>query len=439
MGRNRSWVLVAMAAVVLGGCDDENNPAGGAPPPASPPPPPAVVSTNAVILEWNRILIQNQGAGNLYSFRQLAMLHIAMFDAVNSVKRQYTAYWQEVPANPAASDEAAAAQAARDVLASLYPAAVADFDAALAARLATLPQAAVTLGVDVGRNVALSVLQRRAADGSAGPDPAYTPPALPGLWQPTAAGQVAAGSRVPNIVPFALLTATQYLPAPPPALNSAEYAENFQQVYDIGRVDSVVRTADQTQLARLIAGVNYRPGPFALWNAVARGLAESRQMSLIETARLFALLNASMHDGLQTSQTSKFIYQLWRPVTAIANASADENMATIADPTWAPLLPTPPYPSHASNVSCIGTSASRAIAKVLGNDEIPFSVTWTWTGAAGAGSDVTLQFSTLSQLAEEAGMSRVYGGIHFEFEIHAAAASCTRVADYVFNNYIKAR
>jgi hypothetical protein len=438
MSRYKFGVLVLMAAALLGGCDDDNNPAGSSPPPPAPPPP-AVVSTNAVILEWNRILIQNQGAGNLYSFRQLAMLHIAMFDAVNSVKRQYRPYWQEVAANPSASDEAAAAQAARDVMASFYPAAVADFDAALAARLATLPQEAATLGVDVGRNVALSVLQRRATDGFSNPDPAYTPPVIPALWQPTAAGQVAAGTRVPNMTPFALLTATQYLPAPPPALNSAEYAENFQQVYDIGRVDSVVRTAEQTQLARLIAGVNYRPGPFALWNGVARNLAESRQMSLIETARLFALMNASMHDGLQTSMTSKFIYQLWRPVTAIVNAAADENAATIADPTWAPLLTTPPYPSHASNVSCIGTSASRAIARVLGDDLIPFGVTWTWTGAAGAGADVTRQYTSFSQLAEEAGMSRVYGGIHFEFEIHAAAASCTKVADYVVNNYITPR
>jgi hypothetical protein len=438
MGKCKVGVFVSMAAVVLGACGDDNNSAGSAPPPA-PPPPPAVVSTNAVVLEWNRILIQNQGAGNLYSFRQLAMLHIAMFDAVNSVKRQYRPYWQEVPANPSASDEAAAAQAARDVIAAFYPAAVADLDAALASRLATIPQDARTLGVDVGRNVAQLVLERRAADGAASPDPAYTPPTIPGLWQPTAAGQVAAGTRVPNIIPFALLTPTQYLPAPPPPLNSAEYAENFQQVYDIGRVDSVVRTAEQTQLARLIAGVNYRPGPFALWNTIARDLAESRQMSLIETARLFALLNASMHDGLQTSLTSKFIYHLWRPVTAIANAANDENAATIADPTWAPLLTTPPYPSHASNVSCIGTSASRVLAQLLGSDQIPFSLTWTWTGAAGAGADVTRQYDTLSQLAEEAGMSRVYGGIHFEFEITAAAASCTKVADYVFANYIRPR
>jgi hypothetical protein len=390
-----------------------------------------------VILEWNQLLTQSQGAGNLYSFRQYAILHIAMFDAANSVQRLYTPYMTTINGSSAASEEAAAAQAARDVMVALYPAATADFDAALATRIATIPQAAATQGVEAGRLVAQEVLQWRTGDGSAGPDPAYIPPAIPGMWRPTAAGQVAAGTRFTTMKPFALLTPTQFLPAPFPPLNSAEYAENFQQVYDLGRVDSVVRTADQTQLARLIAGVNFRPGPFALWNQVARDLATSRQMSLIDTARLFAMLNASMHDGLMTSHANKFVYHLWRPVTAITNAADDMNDATTADATWAPLITTPPYPSHSSNVACIGTSASRAIAQVLGNDEIPFSVTWTWTGAAGAGADVTRQYTALSQLGQESGMARVYGGIHFEFEITASEEACTKVADYVFSNYMR--
>jgi hypothetical protein len=441
MGRFRVCVLVTMAAAFLGGCNDDNNVTPPAPvsPPLSPTPPFASTSSNAVILEWNRILTQNQGAGNLYSFRQYAMLHIAMFDAVNSVTPQYTPYRIEVPGASASSDEAAAAQAARDVMVALYPAATASFDAALAARLATLPGAAVANGVAVGKLTAQAVLQWRTNDGSAGPDPAYTPPALPGLWQPTAPGQVATGTRYANIIPFALLTGTQFLPAPYPPLNSAEYAEAFQQVASLGRIDSVMRTAEQTLLAKVIAGASYTPGPFALWNAIARDLADSRHLSLIDTARLFALLNTSMHDGLQTSHTSKFIYQLWRPVTAIANANDDKNDATIADLTWAPLIPTPPYPSHSSNVQCVATSASRVLARALGNDQIPFSVTWTWTGAAGAGSNATRQYSALSALAEDAGMARVYGGIHFKFELTASAAACTKVADYVFSNYMKPR
>lgn len=432
MDRKRAGLMAVLVAVVLGGCseDDADMP---------PPPAPAPIGTNAVVLEWNRILTENQGAGNLFSFRQYAMLHVAMFDAVNSVAKQYKPYRIEVPTTIVASGEAAAAQAARDVMVALFPAATSSFDTALATRLATLPQDSATQGAEVGKQAAQAVLQWRTGDGAAGPDPAYTPPTLPGLWRPTAPGQVASGGRFATTLPFAMVSPTQFLPVPPPQLNSAQYAQSYQQVYNLGRVDSVLRTADQTLLARLIAGVNYRPGPFAMWNSVARGLAESRQMSLIDTARLFALLNVAMHDGLQTSHTSKYIYQLWRPVTAIANAGDDTNDATIPDVSWTPLLTTPPYPSHASNVSCIGNSAARVLARALGGDQLAFNVGWTWTGTAGAGVDVTRSYTALSQLADEAAMSRVYGGIHFDFELAAAATSCRKVADYVYEQYMQPR
>lgn len=318
-------------------------------------------------------------------------------------------------------------------MAALYPAATDTFDDTLQARIATIPQASAQTGIEVGRQAAQAVLQWRAADGSAGPDPAYLPPPLPGLWQPTP-GQVAAGTRFATMLPFALYSPTQYLPVPPPPLDSTAYADSYQQVVDLGRADSGLRTPEQTRFALQIAGVNYRPGPFALWNEVARGFAAGRQMSLLEAARMFALMNVSMHDGLMTSHASKYVYHLWRPVTAIAQAGNDANDATIPDPSWTPLLTTPPYPSHASNVSCIGTSAARALARLFGSDATPFSVTWTWTGAAGAGTDASRDFSALSQLADEAGMSRVHGGIHFDFEVAAAADSCNKVGDFVFEH-----
>src|SRR5690606_1072861 len=208
-----------------------------------------------------------------------------------------------------------------------------------------------------------AVLDWRADDGYADPEPPYVPPQLPGLWQGLGdPPQVAAFARFGSIEPFALLTPTQYLPAPPPFLDSEEYAEDFNSVKAIGAVDSGTRTAEQTTLALLFAGPpNYSPNPFGLWNHVARGLADTRNLSLLTTARMFALLNVAMHDGLQTSHTSKFIYHLWRPVTAIQGAADDANDATVADPNWAPLLGTPPYPSHSSNVTCIGTSAARVL------------------------------------------------------------------------------
>ncbi len=439
MDRIKMAFVAAVAVGLLGGCNDDDVSASASSSSSLSSTSAPSATSNAVILEWNRLLTENQGAGNLFSFRQYAMLHVAMFDAVNSVTKQYRPYRLELSSSIGASEEAAAAQAGHDVMVALYPAATASFDTALTTRLAALPQTAASQGADIGRQVAAAIVQWRTGDGSASADPVYMPPALPGLWRPTAAGQVATGGRMLTMLPFALLSPTQYLPAPPPPLDSAQYAANFAQVRDVGRLDSMVRTADQTQLARLVAGVNYRPGPFALWNMVARGIAESRQLSLSDTARLFALLNVSMHDGLQTSHSSKFIYDLWRPVTAIINATDDANTATSADTTWTPLLTTPPYPSHSSNVACIGTSAARALARALGGNQVNFDVTWTWTGAAGAGANVTRPYSAFSQLADEAGMSRVYGGIHFEFEIHASTVACTQVADYIFDNFMRPR
>jgi hypothetical protein len=362
------------------------------------------------------------------------MMHIAMFDAVNSIEQDYKRYHVLVQANRAASAEAAAAQAAHDVLAALIPEAEPTFNDALQNRLAALPQWRATQGVTVGKKVARAILAWRTGDGSEQPNTPYLPPELPGLWQPTAEGQVAAGLNFAHMEPFGLATPTQYLPAPPPFLNSPEYAADFEGVKAIGSIDSETRTSDQTLLAKLISGSGYSPGPFALWSNVARDMARSEHLSLIKTARLFALVNASMNDGLQTAHSSKFVYHLWRPLTAIRQADEDFNEETTSDPGWTPLLTTPPYPSHSSNVACIGASAARSLARIFRTDAIPFTVTWTGTSGD---PDVMRSYSTFSQLAEEASLSRVYGGIHFAFELTASYESCTRVADYLFDNYMQ--
>jgi hypothetical protein len=389
-----------------------------------------------VIVEWNEILQNNIPAtAGVFSFRYYAMLHIAMFDAVNSIDCRYTPYRVRVPAHPGAWAEAAAAQAARDVLVQLIPTAASSFDAALDARLATLHPARAALGVAVGKRAAQAVLKWRLNDGFEQPNPPYTPPALPGWWQPTTPGQVAAAVNFGSIKPFALRTPTLYLPAAPPLLNSSQYTEDYNEVKALGDIASITRTEEQRLLARLFAGPpNYGPNPFALWSRVAKNVAASERLSLVQTARLFAHLSAAMNDGLQTAHTSKFVYGLWRPVTAIRRADEDLNDQTIADPAWTPLLGTPPYPSHASNLTCIAASAARIFARTFRSDAVPFTV--TWTGLAG-NTDVTRSYDTFSQLAQEGGLSRVYGGIHFRFEIDAAYESCTKVGDYVFENKMR--
>lgn len=388
--------------------------------------------------EWNQLLQTHiPSTAGLMTPRYYSMLHIAMFDAANAIERRYSPYVSRPRGHSAASTEAAVAQAAHDVLVALIPtpSAHAAFKAALDARLANLQPWRAAAGVAIGQQSARNVLDWRANDGSASPAPAWTLPMFPGLWQPTSA-QGAQLSNMGEFEPFGLLTATQYLPSAPPTLTSARYAADLEEVRLLGSATSTVRTAEQTQTARLFASVGNSTVHFAMWNNVARDVARQAEWSLIDTARLMALLNVSIHDGLQTSHTAKFVYGLWRPVTAIRRADEDLNPATAADAAWTPLLTTPAYPSHPSNMTCVGTSAAQSLARAFGGDEVPFTV--TWVGATG-NPDVTRSYHAFSELALQQARSRVYGGIHFDFELTASQESCVKVADYIHDNYMRLR
>ena len=213
----------------------------------------------AVITEWNTIAeAAIPASAGVTLPRTYAMMHIAMFDAVNSIEGGYTAYRVRVPAWHAASREAAAAQAAHDVLTALLPAGTATYDAALAARLAKIHPARAHLGSQVGREVAQKILEWRSTDGWSTPQ-TFTPPALPGVWQPTPPAFAAAGFvQAGDAKPFGLPTPYYYLPRRPPALNSQEYADAVNEIKAIGGVNSTVRTAEQTLQARLWASVGYK-------------------------------------------------------------------------------------------------------------------------------------------------------------------------------------
>jgi len=390
-----------------------------------------------VIPEWNALLESVVPAGGLSPPRYYAMLHVAMFDAVNSIERGYGRYRFSVWASPLASPEAAAAQAAHDVLVDQFPASKATFDTALAARLASIPPFRAKPGSDVGKAVAAAVLAWRKNDGWAAAPPPFVLPPIPGNYQPTPpAFGPPQFTQFPTTTPFALLTPTQYLPRHPPALNSQEYADDFNEVKRLGAVGSTERTAEQTQLARLFASTITSTVHWGVWNHVARDTAREQRLSLIETARLFALINVSIHDGVQTSHTSKFVYGLWRPVTAIQRADEDQNPLTDADPAWLPLITTPPYPSYSGNMACVGASAARALALFYDTDAAAFSV--TWKGSAG-NPDVTRTYQGFWQLAEDQANARVYSGIHYRFDNEASQATCVRVPEYVFALYMRPR
>jgi hypothetical protein len=390
-----------------------------------------------VVLEWNQLAHSTipPSAGPL-GLRYYAILHIAMFDAANSITQQYSPFRTSVAASSGASAEAAAAQAAHDVMVSLIPDQAPTFDAALNARLATIPPGRAAQGVEIGKVVARRTLRWRAADGIFGPPIPYGLPLLPGMWQPAVAGGQPGLSQLPAAVPFTMRSITQFLVPRHPEITSARYATDYEEVRQIGSNTSATRTATETQTALLFAGVITSTNVFVIWNNVARDLTLSRNLSLTETARMFAFLNASMMDSLLSTQTGKFTYGLWRPNTAIPNAGDDLNAGTVADPTWVPLLGTPPYPTYPGNMAGIGACAAEALAQAVGTDDVAISA--TWVGSNG-NPNVTRQYTGFWQLAQEEADSRIYGGIHFRFDNEASQLSCQKIVTHAYARLMRER
>jgi hypothetical protein len=388
-----------------------------------------------VVTQWNAIAEANTpGSAGVLLPRPYALMHIAMFDAVNAIEGGYSTYRVRLNAPRFASSEAAAAQAAHDILVALQPAGTATYDAALAERLAGIQPLRAQLGAHVGREVAKRVLEWRANDGWSLPQ-TFTPAQMPGTWRPTPPAFAPAGFvQSVEAQPLGLPRPYYFMPRRPPELDSQEYADGVNEIKAIGGVNSTVRTAEQTLQARVRASINYKTLWAGAWNQVARNLAAQKKLSLIESARLFALLNTTMQDSVQTSMASKFAYSLWRPVHAIQLADQDLNPATDADPTWMPLLPTPPYPAYAGNMACIGAGAARSLQLYFGTNDIPVSI--TWEGING-NANVTRDFAGFQQISEHQAISREYGGIHYHFDTTASWEMCPKVAGYIHGNYMR--
>jgi len=389
-----------------------------------------------VVLQWNRVLQETirtpgQQPPTIFPVRSFAMMHAAMFDAVNSIDGTYTPYLTDVPGTKHASQEAAAAKAAHDVLVALYPTRQDVFATELATSLDGIPPNRARQGIRVGEIVAAKLLAVRADDGWDAAPPPYSLPPTPGNWQPAPAP--AGFTQFPAVVPFATTSSTQFAPPSPPSLTSAEYAASFNEVKELGSATSTTRTADQTQVARLWANVNTPTTVFFVWNNVARTVALSRGNTTAENARLFALINISYHDALQTTMASKFVHGLWRPVTAIRRADEDGNPDTAPDANWSSLIGNPPYPTYAGNHAAIGVSQATILALFFGRDDIAFQ--HTWEGAGGA----TRSYAGFNAMANEEDRSRVYGGIHFTFDQTAGQSAGRNVANYVFLNLMRPR
>jgi membrane-associated phospholipid phosphatase len=388
-----------------------------------------------VVLEWNQLALHAVGQARLspvFVSRDLAITQAAVYDAVNAIDKSFEPYYAHVEASSGASTEAAAAQAAHDALAALFPAQAGTFDAALAADLVGIPPGRARQGIDVGHEAARQILEWRSTDGSTATVP-YTPGTDPGDWQPTPPAFLPAlAAQWPGVTPFALTAGSQFRPAAPPALDSAEYADAFNEVKDLGSATSTTRTDEQTQIARFWNDGLGTAFAMGYWNKIAQQVATEQNLSLVQDARLFALLNIAEADAQIACWDAKYTYNLWRPVTSIRAADTDGNDATDPDATWTPLLTTPNFPSYTSAHSTLSAAAAGVLTDLFGAN-------YHFTVGADSLPGVTRSFDSFGAAAAEAGRSRIYGGIHYQFDNTNAQAVGGEVADYVVGGFLKSQ
>lgn len=343
---------------------------------------PSAARADDPILDWigmmNRVVLAPPATNPLITTRHVGLVGAAVFDAVNGIETRYRPLKVARYRGPHASARAAAIQAAYAMLLLLYPAQAGALDAQLATSLAGISSGPgadrareIAYGRAYGQRVADLIFADRATDGFA-PNPA--PPFLGvvqvGFWRPTLAGTTGAGPQFATMTPWVLRRASQFRLVPPLALTSAEYAADYNEVKMWGIPGaSSLRSGDQTDLA-----VFWNGNTALFWNRIAAQVAVARGLSLVETARLFGLLNVAMADAGVACWDSKYRFVLWRPVTAIHEGDSDGNDATAADPAWAPLLGvTPAHPEYPSGHSTVSGAAVAVLGALFG-DDTPFSV-----------------------------------------------------------------
>jgi hypothetical protein len=353
--------------------------------------------------------------------RAVAMVQIAMFDAVNSIERRYRPYLVQLPAPPTASKEAAAAAAAGVVLASLLPQTDGQVKGAMASYLAAIPNgAAKSEGIKLGEAVAARLLEVRARDGSDAPD-AYRPKTTPGVYIPT---PITVGSTWPNVTPFSLTSPSQFRPEPPIALTSERWAADYNEIKDLGAKNSTKRSARQTEDARfwLITGPQST-------DPIVRQLVAAKKMSLIDSARFMALASVALADAYIAVMDAKYRYEFWRPITAIRNGDTDDSPATERDPTWQPIDNTPMHPEYPC-AHCIGSAALAAVVEtLLGTADVP-EIVMTSSTAPG----VTHRWTNLRAYTEEVSQARISAGFHYRFSTQVGQDMGRKIGQYVVQN-----
>jgi hypothetical protein len=391
---------------------------------------PAAASAN-VITDWDEkamaAVAPLAGLGGTTPYmaqRFMAMAHAAMFDTVNSIERRYKPYLVQLPADPGTSKEAAAAAAAAVVLATIDAKTAAEVKGALASYLASIPDGkAKSDGIKLGEAVAAKVLEARANDGSNAPD-AYRPRTSPGVYIPTA---ITINAMWPDMKPFALASGSQFRPKPPIALESEEYAKDYNELKDNGGQNSTKRTAQQTETARF-----WLIGAPAAYHPFIRQLVTAKQMSVVDTARFMSFVALGLNDAFIAVLDAKYHYNFWRPITAIRNGDIDNNPATEREATWQPIAPTPMHPEYPCAHCILSGTVAGIVKTALGTTDVPEIATTSPTAPG-----VTHRWTSVTAFAEEVANARIWAGFHYRFSTRVGTDMGQQIGEYVVKNVMQ--
>jgi hypothetical protein len=378
-----------------------------------------------VITDWDeKAVAVVTPVGPYPAQRLMAMVHVAMFDATNSIARRYLPYLVQLPAAPTTSKEAAAATAAAAILATIDAKTANEMKVAVASYLASIPDGAAKLdGIKLGQAVAARVLEARSNDGSDAPDD-YRPRTTPGVYIPT---PITAGSIWPGVKPFAIAKPSQFRPQPPVALTSETWAKDFNELCDYGGKTSAKRLPQQNETARFWLMV----GPQA-YHPFARHLVTAQQMNIEDSARFMALVAVGLTDALIALFDAKYQYNFWRPITAIRNGDIDDNPATERRATWQPIDNTPLHPEYPCAHCVLSGVVAGVVAAVLGTEDIP-EVAVTSPTAPG----VTHRWTNLTVFAEEVANARIWAGFHYRFSTQVGTPMGRQIGEYVVKNVMQ--
>jgi hypothetical protein len=419
----RSWLAAVAAAILLATL------AGDAATAATPTT--MAADDPTVISDWNEIavttLLGDTTKQLVGDFLYMGFVQAAVYDAVVGVEGRYAPYRFHAHAPHGTSAQAAAVAAAHKVLVTYVPSAQASLDAAYAASLAKLPDGkAKTRGIAFGTRAADHLIRLRANDGRNAPI-LFTQPPAPGVWRPTPPGLLPMSAPWMGFVrPLLVRSATQFAPPPPPALTSARYTRDFNEVKALGSLTSTERTEAQTSTAQFFSG-----NALVQYNTALRDQVTVRDLDIVDAARMFAAIDMSLADAEISVWYAKYVDGFWRPITAINLAETDGNPATVADPTWVPLLTTPPYPDYPSGYNVVNSTVSHGLEDLFRTRHLRLTLIST------AVPGVQRHYDSGRALRRDVVDARVWLGIHFRFADTASRDLGRRLTAWTLDHYFR--